>query len=358
MLKRLVLCGLAVVLMTAGAETQTRFRSMIFLHHSTGGCIWGPNGGAVTVPGLVASYNRAHSLNGADSINVAETWWPSNDNEWTTWHDIFEGKSSSDNVQSYLTTYPVVMIKSCFPSSNMSGWGTNADTLSPTTKSVMNYKWHWRHIVAAMKKRPQNFFIIWTNAPLESGSTNTGEAARSDLFCKWAKDTLATGRDPVFGVFPNNVFVFDFFHILAGSDGILPAAYRSSAGDSHPNAAATAVAAPQLVAQICDAMLGYETATGVGEELTALPEGIRLDQNFPNPFNPTTNIRYSISDISYLKLAVYDLLGREVAVLVNEKKEPGEYSVTFDASHLASGVYVYRLSAETRMVTKSMTLVR
>jgi hypothetical protein len=83
------------------------------------------------------------------------------------------------------------------------------------------------------------------------------------------------------------------------------------------------------------------------------PKTFVLEQNFPNPFNPTTVIRYQLSAVSDVRLTVYDLLGREVAVLVNERKETGSYSVRFSAggsasggggSGLSSGVYFYRLS--------------
>ncbi|MBM4174820.1 MAG: T9SS type A sorting domain-containing protein [Ignavibacteria bacterium] len=71
----------------------------------------------------------------------------------------------------------------------------------------------------------------------------------------------------------------------------------------------------------------------------------QLYQNNPNPFNPTTKIRFSISDFGLTNLKVFDLLGREVAVLVNEPKQPGEYEVEFNASkyELSSGVYFYQL---------------
>jgi Secretion system C-terminal sorting domain len=76
-----------------------------------------------------------------------------------------------------------------------------------------------------------------------------------------------------------------------------------------------------------------------------LPGKYRLEQNYPNPFNPSTNIGFQIADYGLVRLVVYDLLGREVAVLVNEVKSPGSYSVRFDASGLASGLYFYRLHA-------------
>jgi hypothetical protein len=71
----------------------------------------------------------------------------------------------------------------------------------------------------------------------------------------------------------------------------------------------------------------------------------RLEQNYPNPFNPSTVISYQLAGQSHVTLRVYDLLGREVAALVNEVKSAGNYSATFNASNFPSGVYFYRLTA-------------
>ena len=83
----------------------------------------------------------------------------------------------------------------------------------------------------------------------------------------------------------------------------------------------------------------------VPEELSASPTRWSLEQNYPNPFNPTTRIVYGVSGLGsrWVRLVVCDLLGREVAVLVDEKKEPGSYEVKFDGSRLSSGVYFYRM---------------
>jgi hypothetical protein len=361
-----ICCVLVIILSIAAvASGQTRYRSGVFLHHSTGGCIWGPNGGQVFVPMEIAMYNRAHGLSGSDSVKMVETWWPSGDNEWTTWHDIFEDRSSTDNIQSFLDDYPVVMIKSCFPSANMSGPGSVSDTLSPGVKSVANYKWHWRSIVHAMMARPQNVFIIWTNAPQVSGSTNASEALISDAFCRWAKDTLAAGLDPLVGEFPRNIFVFDFFHLLAGANGMLPRELASGSSDSHPNATATALVAPQLVTQVFDAAMEYEEITGIAEEAGTVPVTTCLLQNYPNPFNPVTTLQFSIGAVSReplvatkVRLAVYDMLGREVAVLVNEGKQPGNYEMSFDGAGLPSGVYLCRLTAGEYTASRRMVLLR
>ncbi|HTO94572.1 MAG TPA: T9SS type A sorting domain-containing protein, partial [Bacteroidota bacterium] len=240
----------------------------------------------------------------------------------------------------------------------MFGIGSKADTTDPTIKSVANYKWHWRSMVSVMRGHPSNFFVIWTNAPLVAGETNPSQAAISDAFCRWAKDTLATGRDPVFGAFPKNVFVFDFFHLLAGADGMLPLSMALGSTDSHPNAAATTLVAPQLVKQVFDAALGYETLTGVVGPNTSVPTTAQLAQNYPNPFNPATVLSYQLPVASNVRLAVYDILGREVAVLVNERKASGSHEARFDATGLASGVYLYRLTAGAFVQTRSMILVK
>lgn len=81
-------------------------------------------------------------------------------------------------------------------------------------------------------------------------------------------------------------------------------------------------------------------------------------QNYPNPFNPTTMIKYTLSNRQHTTLKVFDLLGREVAVLVNEEKMPGVYEVEFDASSLSSGVYYYQLRLGDFLETKKMILMR
>jgi aminopeptidase N len=88
------------------------------------------------------------------------------------------------------------------------------------------------------------------------------------------------------------------------------------------------------------------------------PTAFALLQNYPNPFNPVTSIEYQISNKEYVGLTVFDVLGREVATLVNEWKEPGSYSVRFDASGLASGIYLYRLQAGNFVETKRLVVLK
>jgi photosystem II stability/assembly factor-like uncharacterized protein len=88
------------------------------------------------------------------------------------------------------------------------------------------------------------------------------------------------------------------------------------------------------------------------------PSTFAVNQNYPNPFNPTTVISYKLSTVSYVTLKVYDILGNEVATLVNEKQEAGTHSVPFDGSHFSSGVYFYRLAAGNMTSTKKMVLLK
>lgn len=83
-----------------------------------------------------------------------------------------------------------------------------------------------------------------------------------------------------------------------------------------------------------------------------------LSQNYPNPFNPTTQIAYQLPEENQVRLEVFDLLGRRVAILVNEHQGPGHHSAVFDASHLASGVYLYRLTAGEFTQTRTFQLIK
>ena len=91
---------------------------------------------------------------------------------------------------------------------------------------------------------------------------------------------------------------------------------------------------------------------------TIIPGQFSLLQNYPNPFNPATSIKYNIPKQSFVKLTVYDVLGREVTALVNEMKKPGPYEATFDGTGFASGVYMYKIEAGDFTDVKKMVLLK
>ncbi len=83
-----------------------------------------------------------------------------------------------------------------------------------------------------------------------------------------------------------------------------------------------------------------------------------MSQNYPNPFNPFTKINYELRVTNYAKLVVYDVIGKEVVTLVNEKQSPGTYQVEFDAGSLTSGIYFYRLTSGDFTDTRRMMLIK
>ena len=113
------------------------------------------------------------------------------------------------------------------------------------------------------------------------------------------------------------------------------------------------------------------SGTGVEPAKSALVSTYDLQQNYPNPFNPVTKIKYTIPTPphpspsqgegvreGFVSLKIYDVLGRDVATLVNENQKPGNYEVTFDAFGLASGIYYYQLKAGDFVDTKKMLLLK
>ncbi|HBQ58474.1 MAG TPA: hypothetical protein DD671_02315, partial [Balneolaceae bacterium] len=97
---------------------------------------------------------------------------------------------------------------------------------------------------------------------------------------------------------------------------------------------------------------------GTSNEVGDQPLSFKLDQNYPNPFNPTTNISYAIPEATQVTLEVFNMLGQKVKTLVNERQVAGSKMVSFDASSLASGVYIYRLQAGSFVKSQRMTLIK
>jgi hypothetical protein len=100
------------------------------------------------------------------------------------------------------------------------------------------------------------------------------------------------------------------------------------------------------------------TGSDVDDEGQVVVNGYALSQNYPNPFNPTTKINFELKSSGYTTLKVYDMLGNEVATLVQNELTSGSHSVNFNASSLASGTYVYQLNVNGTRITNKMVLLK
>lgn len=126
-----------------------------------------------------------------------------------------------------------------------------------------------------------------------------------------------------------------WFHV-AKTEGTVFTDWRINSSDAALTAYRNAIADDYYLSSI---------VTDVEDIKQEVPSEFKLEQNFPNPFNPITHINFQTPEKSFVRLKVYDLLGKEVATLLNEEKQGGYYSQEFDASNLASGVYLYYLNA-------------
>jgi hypothetical protein len=103
---------------------------------------------------------------------------------------------------------------------------------------------------------------------------------------------------------------------------------------------------------------GQNVPIGINIISTEIPKKYDLSQNYPNPFNPTTNIKFALTNDEFVSIKVYDILGKEVANLLNENKQAGTYELNFNASSLSSGVYFYKMSAGKYNSIKRMVVVK
>ncbi len=160
-------------------------------------------------------------------------------------------------------------------------------------------------------------------------------------------------RDSTFARFGK--FAIDFWSGIADSNNKIKPEFNSGDG-VHLNNAGHRILFERVVAkQIYEQTILPTSVERVGKKL---PTHFKLYQNFPNPFNPTTKIQYSINVDSFIRLNVFDILGKEVSTLVNKKQPAGTYQVTFNANNLPSGVYFYKLQAGSFVKTKKLLLLK
>jgi hypothetical protein len=186
--------------------------------------------------------------------------------------------------------------------------------------------------------------IVNFNATTRIGSTTTVAGS----FTPVANSVLYTGADGGVYAAPHAIDSA-VFQWTAPSSGTGPitlyvAAFQGTTSSSNGQNKAIAIASTEIVSTVHDEL--------------SMPRELLLLQNYPNPFNPTTKIQYSLPKSTTVKLAVCDVLGRTLTTLVEGYKQAGIYSVQFDASRLASGIYLCRLSTPEISLTRIMTMIK
>jgi hypothetical protein len=186
----------------------------------------------------------------------------------------------------------------------------------------------------------------------------------------------------IWGPFPNTDFIVSYYKIYKKKNSQNFEFYDTSNSPEYVDTDETLLTGPpqanETVAKYRVTAVGYlsesQNETNPSNEVEARvpgdppqkkghsfnlqPSEFSLNQNYPNPFNPVTVITYSIPENSFISLKVYDVLGNEIIELINEAKESGNYSVSFDASGLSSGIYFYTLKANSFSLTKKMLLAK
>jgi hypothetical protein len=226
-----------------------------YLHHSTGGNIWG--GG---VPEFFAAYNTAHGTKyQIDEITypaapaagyMSSTGYPWANYPYDYWNLWVNHTGSSQdrgelNLDQIAANYDVIMFKHCFPVSNIEADGVTS-SVSSSTQTVANYKLQYAALMTRMKQFPTKKFVVWTGASLIASANDAASAQRAEDFFSWVKGTWDQKGD--------NIFVWDFRQWETDGTLYMKDAYAS--GDSHPNSTFSARVAPCISQRIIDVIEG------------------------------------------------------------------------------------------------------
>ncbi len=274
------------------------------------------------------------------------------------------------------------------PRTSPTWWNVTLVGPMPTTASVYNSKYkRAMHLRRSSENKINNALILgWPNGILIDGINTTTDAQNGVMYVKNSIEAGVPGYqvdsvrsngtfNPALFFSSNNnrsfadvsdvslVYPFDLnnpnFLPLSTSPVLTGAGTPTNDGFFDPAAAFVGAFGTE------DWTFGWarfnpDITTDVKEEIISnvIPENFNLSQNYPNPFNPSTRISYSVIEPTNVKLAVYNILGQQVALLVNDFKGSGIYEVNFDASSLSSGIYIYTLEAGSISISKKMTLLK
>ncbi len=223
--------------------------SVIYLHHSTGGVIWG--GG---VPEALSSYvstsGKAYQITDRGYPAESPYGWSNYPYDyWNIWvQNAGESPYLDEEPLELLTdNYEVIVFKHCFPVSNI-GPDSGAPDVSSSAKSLENYYLQYEELKTKMHTFPDTRFIVWTGAANVSNYTSPEEAARARTFFTWVKNTWDEAGD--------NIYVWDFFELETEGGNVLLTGYAQDGNDSHPTGAFAERVAPLFVNRLVDVIEG------------------------------------------------------------------------------------------------------
>ena len=239
---------------SAGAmPANTKIR---FLHHSTGGVIWG---------GGVSEFFDGYNASSSKSYEITEQEFPKSDpygwknypyDYWNIWvsHGGDQEYMTEPTLEILTKSYGVIVFKHCFPVSGIEADGT--PDVADETKTVANYKLQYEALKAKMHSFPGNRFLVWTGAALKQSETNQDQGQRAKAFFDWVKGTWDEKGD--------NIFVWDFWQLE--TEGGLYLTEANASSDSHPNSTFASKVAPLLGQRIVDVIEGRgDTGSLTGE---------------------------------------------------------------------------------------------
>jgi photosystem II stability/assembly factor-like uncharacterized protein len=214
-----------------------------------------------------------------------------------------------------------------------------------------------------------NSSAIWFTSATNGMTGGTATLLTTNAGITWSPTATALpGSGNVTGItgLSSNWWVVrqaSIIYYTANDGAVWSPQYTAPAGN-YNHISGSRVGAPVFYAVRSNGGISKATGfVGINPVSNVIPKEFSLKQNYPNPFNPSTKIKFSVSSLNkgmhpLVQLRVYDVLGNEVAVIVNEQLLPGTYEVNFDASNLSTGVYYYKLTAGEFVQTKKMILVK
>jgi photosystem II stability/assembly factor-like uncharacterized protein len=241
------------------------------------------------------------------------------------------------------------------PSGGTVWFGTN-NTRIYNTNNLQNW-------TAQTTTGQVNSYAVWFNNSTTGMTGGTGTLITTNAGTNWvATSSLLPGTANISGI----TGVSNSWWVIRQSTAIYYSPnngvswvtdYTAPAGNfRHISKARTGINIVLWAIRANGGISRIEIPVGIGKISQEIPEKFILMQNYPNPFNPSTNIRFDIPFADYVKLVVFDAIGREVSVLIDSRYEAGSYEVDFDGSRLTSGVYFYKLTTGEFFDSKKMIL--